>query len=82
MEEIEGFHVSYCGPSSDNLSTFTLLKQIAQIPQNLLLARVKGGGVEVPQNPGSLVLLDNFLSKLPTPHLRMQISLVQSWVES
>jgi hypothetical protein len=26
---------------SDNLSTFTLLKQIAQIPQNLLLARVK-----------------------------------------
>ena len=30
----------YCGPYSDNLSTFTLLKQIAQIPQNLLLARV------------------------------------------
>ena len=31
----------YYGPYSDNLSTFTLLKQIAQIPQNLLLARVK-----------------------------------------
>ena len=30
----------YYGPYSDNLSTFTLLKQIAQIPQNLLLARV------------------------------------------
>ena len=28
----------YYGPYSDNLSTFTLLKQIAQIPQNLLLA--------------------------------------------
>ena len=33
----------YYGPYSDNLSTFTLLKQIAQIPQNLLLARVKEG---------------------------------------
>ena len=31
----------YYEPYSDNLSTFTLLKQIAQIPQNLLLARVK-----------------------------------------
>ena len=31
----------YYGPYSDSLSTFTLLKQIAQIPQNLLLARVK-----------------------------------------
>ena len=30
----------YYGPYSDNLSTFTLLKQIAQIPKNLLLARV------------------------------------------
>ena len=40
-EEIKGFHMMYCGPYSDNLSTFTLLKQIAQIPQNLLLARVK-----------------------------------------
>ena len=29
------------GPYSNNLSTFTLLKQIAQVPQNLLLARVK-----------------------------------------
>ena len=34
----------YCGPYSDNLSTFTLLKQIAQIPQNLLLARVNPCG--------------------------------------
>ena len=33
--------MSYCGPYNDNLSTFTLLKQIAQMPQNLLLARVK-----------------------------------------
>jgi hypothetical protein len=32
-EEIKGFHMGYCGPSSDNLSTFSLLKQIAQIPQ-------------------------------------------------
>ena len=32
----------YYGPYSDNLSIFTILKQIAQIPQNLLLARVKG----------------------------------------
>ena len=40
-EEITGFHMMYYGPYSDNLSTFTLLKQIAQIPQNLLLARVK-----------------------------------------
>ena len=33
----------YYGPYSDNLSTFTLLKQIPQIPQNLLLARVNEG---------------------------------------
>ena len=33
--------MSYCVPSGDNLSTFSLLKQIDQIPQNLLLARVK-----------------------------------------
>ena len=32
---------SYCGPSSDNLSIFSILKQIAQIPQNLLVARIK-----------------------------------------
>ena len=32
-EEIKGFRMRYCGPSSDNLSTFSLLKQIAQIPQ-------------------------------------------------
>ena len=30
----------YYGPYNDNLSTFTLLKPIAQIPQNVLLARV------------------------------------------
>ena len=33
--------MGYYGPSGDNLRTFSLLKQIAQIPQNLLLARVK-----------------------------------------
>ena len=40
-EASTGFHMSYCGPSSDNLSRLSLLKQIAQIPQNLLVARVK-----------------------------------------
>ena len=33
--------MGYYGPFGDNLRTFSLLKQIAQIPQNLLLARVK-----------------------------------------
>ena len=33
--------MSCWGPYIDNLSTFSLLKQIAQIPQNLLLARDK-----------------------------------------
>ena len=42
-EETKGFRMMYYGPYSDILSTFTLFKQIAQIPQNLLLARVKTG---------------------------------------
>ena len=37
---ITGLHVSYCRPSGDILSTFSLLKQMTQIPENLLLARV------------------------------------------
>ena len=37
------------------------------------LGSLRGGGVEVPHKPGSLVLLDHFESKLPTPHLRMQV---------
>ena len=41
----------YYGPYSDNLNTFTLLKQIAQIPQNLLLARVNGSVQERQTTP-------------------------------
>ena len=37
--------MSCCGFYSDNLSIFSLLKQITQIPQNLLVARVKATGV-------------------------------------
>ena len=39
-EEAKSFHMMYYGAYNDNLSTFTLLKQIAQIPQCQLLARV------------------------------------------
>ena len=47
-EDITGFRMSYYGPYGDNLSTFSLLKQIAQIPPNLLLARVNEKNTEEP----------------------------------
>ena len=51
----------YYGPYSDNLSTFTLLKQIAQIPQNLLLARVNNFLNKLLRNGVSSFVLDYIL---------------------